>query len=289
VVWAGSDLIVTGDPLYSLTYTSGFAEELGRAKGAGGVPAALWEFLVKLDKLPVLLGGILGVAIAVLAAPRRAAVPLVLLVVGIGTFGLVGAGGFSVIDRYLLVTSMVMMVFCAVALAGWTMLRPGRLRTGWMAGAALLVTAGIVLTAFQLNFKRLTNELRFRGDAHAALHDVLRDPAVVEGRRCVGRALQTSGSGPAGPVSVPNHKLVPEVRWMLDLPDGQVLARSQALRQRSVRRDVNGPGTAIYTVERAALLRQALVEDSDSPRTVQPLPGYVRTGVSSYYSAYVRC
>ena len=34
VVWAGSDLIVTGDPLYSLTYTSNFAEELGRAKSA---------------------------------------------------------------------------------------------------------------------------------------------------------------------------------------------------------------------------------------------------------------
>ena len=45
---------------------------------------------------------------------------------GLGTFVLVGLAGLSVIDRYLLVPSLVVMVFAAVALGGWTMLRAGR-------------------------------------------------------------------------------------------------------------------------------------------------------------------
>ena len=42
--------------------------------------------------------------------------------------------GLSVIDRYLLVPSLLVMVFAAVALAGWTMLRSGRARTLWARG-----------------------------------------------------------------------------------------------------------------------------------------------------------
>jgi hypothetical protein len=280
VVWAGTDLIVTGDPLYSLTYTSSFAEELGRATGAQSIPSATWEYLVKLDKTPVVIGGILGVALAVLAMPRRAAVPAALLAVGLGTFGLVGAGGFSVIDRYLLVTSLMVMVFCAVSLAGWTMLVPGRLRTAWMAGAGLLVTFGIVWTAVHINTGRLTRELEWRGDAHAALHDVLKDPGVRAGLRC-------------GPVSVPNHKLIPDVRWIEDLPAGRVVARSQALadtpRAKRVGARIARGGVAIYPVERFTILRQALVSKSDDPATLVPPPGYVRRAVSPYYAVYVRC
>jgi uncharacterized membrane protein len=287
VVWALTDFLVTGNPLYSLTYTSGFAEELGRAKGAEGVPAAIWAFLIKLDKFPVLLGGIAGLGAAAVLVPRRMAMPLVLLVVGIGTFALVGVGGFSVIDRYLLVTSMMVMVFCAVALAGWTLLREGTLlRRAWAVGALLLVVYGAAFTATRVNLDRLDRELEFRGDAHAALHDVLADPAVRAGLRC-------------GPVNVPNHKLIPDIRWMSDLPDGQVLARSETLydgadpaRRRSAARTgrrIAAGGVSIIPHQRAALFRQALVEETDDPATVLPLPGYERRAVSSYYAAYVRC
>ena len=287
VIWALTDFLVTGDPLYSLTYTSGFAEELGRAKGAEGVPAAIWAFQVKLDKFPVLIGGIAGLGVAAVLVPRRIVMPLVLLVVGIGTFALVGAGGFSVIDRYLLVTSMMVMIFCAVALGGWTMLREGTvLRRAWAVGAALLVLYGTVFTATRVNLDRLDNELVFRGDAHASLHDVLGDPAVRAGLRC-------------GPVNVPNHKLIPDIRWISDLPDRDVLARSETAydgpdrkrrlaAERTGRRIAAG-GVSIIPHQRAALFRQALVEKTDDPATVLPLPGYERRAVSTYYAAYVRC
>jgi hypothetical protein len=276
VVWAATDFASTGDPLWSLTYTSAFAEELGRSQAAGDLPAALWAFLVKLAKFPVLVGGIAGLGLAVLLAPRRAVMPLVLLAVGIGTFLLIGLGGFSVIDRYLLVTSVVVMIFCAVALAGWTMLEPGRLRLAWMVAAALLVAYGVVFTATRVNTARLHNELSFRGSAHAALHQVLEHPRVAAALRC-------------GPVTVPNHKLVPDVRWIAGLPDGAVITRSEGLGEEAVARRSARGGVQIIPNQRLSLQRHALVERTDDPATVLPLPGYERAAVSGYYAAYVRC
>jgi hypothetical protein len=293
LVWVISDFIVTGEPLYSLTYTSGFAEELGRSKAGGDLPAAMWAFLVKLDKFPVLLGGIVGLCLAVTLVPRRTAVTSALLGVGVGTFMILGLAGFSVIDRYLLVTSLVIMVFAAVAIAGWTMLERGRLRMLWAVAALLLVAYGVVFTATRVNLSRLDNELTFRGTAHASLHDVLDDPKVRAGLKC-------------GPVSVPNHKLIPDVRWIADLPDGEVLARSEALRvipptvkgaERdkqqaridAVKREIEAGGVQIIPNQRLALFRQAFVSKDDETVTVLPLPGFERVAVSDYYAAYVRC
>ena len=115
---------------------------------------------------------------------------------------------------------------------------------------------------------------------------MLKQPAVKRGLAC-------------GPLSVPNHKLIPDVRWISDLPDGKVLARSEGIyrgddakrvaRAAVVRRTVAAGGVALYPHGRTALFKQALVEDSDDPATVLPLAGYERVAVSNYYSAYVRC
>ena len=81
-----------------------------------------------LVKLPVALAGIAGVAFAAWLTPTRMRVPIALLVAGLLTFGLVGLAGLSVINRYLLVPSLMVMIFAAVAVAGWTMLNEGRAR-----------------------------------------------------------------------------------------------------------------------------------------------------------------
>jgi hypothetical protein len=151
-----------------------------------------------------------------------------------------------------------------------------------------------VFTATRVNLSRLDNELTFRGDAHAALHDILHAPAVQRGMEC-------------GPINVPNHKLVPDVRWIVDLPNDAVLTRSEAIREvpatvkatserarqqrriESVARRIEAGGVQIIPHQRLALFRQALVSETDDPVTVLPLPGYERVAVSDYYSAYVRC
>jgi hypothetical protein len=46
---------------------------------------------------------------------------------------------------------------------------------------------------------------------------------------------------------------------------------------------------ALFIVNRAALLRQALVEKSDRVQDSLPQPGFTRLAFDAYYSAYVRC
>ncbi|HWC27858.1 MAG TPA: hypothetical protein VG474_14810 [Solirubrobacteraceae bacterium] len=271
LVWTGVDLAVTGNALYSLTGTRDLAEELGRNKGGAAVPAALYAFLVKLAKFPVVVAGAIGLVLAIVLTPRRALMPLVLFALGAGTFALVGLAGLSVIDRYLLVPSLCVMIFAAVFIAGWTMLEPGTIwRRAWTAGAAALVIFGVVFTATRVNLTQLRNELRFRGDAHVALEQVLRDPAVARALRC-------------GPVYVPNHKLIPDVRWILDRPRSDVLARSS--------RDVGIPrrGVAILVHDRPAIFKQAFVTDNDETVDNLPPAGFRRAATSRYYAAYVRC
>ena len=140
VVWVLVDLIVTGKPFYSLNSTAGLAQELGRTQGLSSVIASLWTFAVRIDKLPVLLGALAGIPLAIWLTPRRVRTPLAALVLLLGVFVLEGAAGASVIDRYLMGAAIMLLLFCAVAIGGWAMLEPGtKLRRVWMAGAAVLV------------------------------------------------------------------------------------------------------------------------------------------------------
>jgi hypothetical protein len=275
VIWTALDWWATGDPKFSLTHTSGLAEELGRTSGGlADVPSTTVKFLKNLDKVPVFYAGILGLVIAVVLTPRRARMPLALLVVGLGTFVLVGIAGLSVIDRYLLVPSLVVMIFAGVAVGGWTMLRSGRARTAWAVGSVALVIYGMAFTVTRVNFSTFTNELTFRGDSHASLRALLNNPKVRAALHC-------------GPVSTPNHKLIPDSRWLLDASAGKVIARSDATARSRIAR-----GVAIYAVNRQSLLHSGFTAGDESAQDTLnsvPMPGFTRLAFTPYYSAYVRC
>jgi len=281
VVWVLTDFVVTGHPFFSLQHTSGLADELGRTKGLAEVPNAMRRFFTNLAKAPVIDAAIAGFLLALWMAPRRIVMPTVLWIIGSGTFVLVGAAGLSVIDRYLLVPTLMVMVFAAVTLAGWTMLRDGLLiRKVWAVLAGLVVIYGVVFTATRVNFHSFDNELTLRGQSHRSLVALLDDPKVRAAiRQC----------GPAGVVSTPSHKLVPDTRWVLGADAGQVLARAQGAESPAVAQRTSR-GVALFVVNRAALLRQALVEKSDRVQDNLPQPGFVGPiAFTPYYSAYVRC
>jgi hypothetical protein len=272
VVWVLTDFVATGHPFFSLQHTSGLAEELGRTKGLAEVPTATKQFFLNLAKAPVLYAGIVGFLIALWLAPRRLLMPAALWVIGTGTFVMVGVAGLSVIDRYLLVPTLMVMIFAAVALGGWTMLREDLLvRKLWAVGALAVIVYGVAFTATRVNFHNFDAELRLRGNSHRSLVQLLDQPAVQQARRC-------------GPVTTPNHKLVPDTRWILDASAGQVVARADPAQARRI-----GRGVSLFVVDRGALLRQALVADTDDPFDNVPLPGYNRLAFTDYYAAYARC
>lgn len=275
VVWAGVDTLVTGDPLFSLHYTGGLAEDLGRQRSLSELPAAVPRFFENLVKLPVLAAAGAGAVLGIAISPRRMAMPLVLLAAGLGTFVAIAVAGASVIDRYLAVPALALMVFAAVAIGGWTMLVPSRVRTAWMLGAALIVILGAAYTATHLNLSRFDNELRFRGQAHDDLTQVLRDPKVKAGLRC-------------GPLTGPNHKIVPDARWIAGLGDGSVRARAESYRDD---RDVPLPtrGVAIVVTSRFAIFKHAWTDETDDARIQIPPDGFTRVRTTRFYAAYVRC
>jgi hypothetical protein len=270
-IWALTDYAVTGDPLFSLHYTSTSAEELGRQLPLSQLPSAIPQFFSNLIKLPVLVASVLGFAAAFVAVPRRVAAPFALLAAGIGTFVLIGIAGASAIERYLAVAAVALLVFAAFALGGFTVLERGRLRRAWAGAAALVVIGGVIFTTFHPNLNRFDAELSFRGKAHDDLVRVLNDPTVKAGLKC-------------GPLTLPNHKLVPDSRWIADLPYKKVRARADPKLQPQPRK-----GVGIYVTSRFALFKHAFTSPSDSVLIQVPPPGFERVKVTPFYAAYVAC
>jgi hypothetical protein len=283
VVWVGVDTVVTGDPLYSLRSTAELAQELERTQGLPSVVASTWTFAVRIDKLPVVLGALAGVPLAVWLAPRRALIPLIALIALVGVFIAEGTVGASVIDRYMMGAAIVALLFCAVAIGGWTMLLPGStLRRVWMAGAAVLVLYGVASVAGTLSFSSLRTTLAYHEDFHKGLQRALENSAVkAELRRC-----------PL--LSLPDNKLIPDARWILDsVGQRDIVARSEAradvakgshaLEDRILRGSV-----AIYPLG-SAVFFEAIVDPGDDPRDQVPLAGFRRIYTSRYYAVYANC
>lgn len=283
LAWAGLDLIVTGNPLYSLTATAGLARELERTQGLGGVVGSLWTYTERIDKLPVILGALVGLPLAVWMAPRRALTPLAALVLLYGVFLLEGAGGASVIDRYLLGAATVLLLFCAVFVGGWSMLQPGSaLRRVWIAGAVVLVAYGAASAVTTLNLTSLRTTLEYHEDFHRGLARALASPVVkARLRRC-----------PL--LSLPNNKLIPDARWILDtVGQRDIVARSQARADVSkgshtLERRIERGSVAVYPLGSAVFV-EAIVDVGDDPRDQAPLPGFDRIYTSRYYAVYAHC
>ena len=269
LTWGVLDGVVTGDPLYSLNATSDSAEDLGRSRTLREVPGAVPGFLADIVKVPVLLAALGGLAAAAVLFPRRAAWPAVLLAAGVVTFLGIGLAGLSAIERYLVTAALGVLVFAAVAAAGWTLLPQGsRLRMAWMAAAGVAVIVVAVLTVLRLDLRRFDQELAFRGRAHESLAAILDRPAVRRGLRC-------------GPLTVPNHKLVPDARWLADLGYEDVRSRVERPRQRR--------GVALVVTGRFAVLKQAWTNELDPARVQLPPGDMPLVARTDDYTAYARC
>ncbi len=283
VIWLCVDAIVTGNPLYSLNSTAGLAQELERTQGLSSVVASVWTFGVRIDKLPVILGTLVGVPIAVWLAPRRVLTPLAALVVLIAVFVAEGAAGASVIDRYLLGAATLLLLFCAVTIGGWAMLTPGSaLRRVWMLGAAALVLYGGVSVATTLSLSSLRTTLAYHEDFHEGLAAALSSPRVKATlKRC-----------PL--LSLPDNKLIPDARWILDsVGQHDIVARSQAradVEKGSHRLEdrLSRGSVAVYPLG-SAVFFEAIVDVGDDPRDQIPQPGYHRIYTSRYYAVYDNC
>ncbi|HEY4427491.1 MAG TPA: hypothetical protein VGN08_04740 [Solirubrobacteraceae bacterium] len=283
VVWIAVDAVVTGNPLYSLTATSGLAQELERTQGFSAVVASVWSYGVRIDKLAVLLGTLAGIPLAIWLAPRRVLVPLATLALLVGVYVAEGAAGASVVDRYLLGAAVAALPFCAVSLGGWAMLRSGSLvRRIWILGATALLAYGAATAASTVSLTSLRTTLAYHEDFHKGLASALANPAVRDQmHRC-----------PL--LSLPNNKLIPDARWILDTT-GQhdIVARSQARSDvakgaHTLEDRIRRGSVAVYPLGSAVFV-EAIVDVGDDPRDQVPLAHFKRIYTSRYYAVYANC
>jgi hypothetical protein len=282
-LWMGLDGLLTGDPLYSLRSTSGLAQELGRTQSLPGVLSSTWTYAVRIDKLPVVLGAIGGALAALWLAPRRSLFPLALLGCLLAAFIVDGAAGASVLDRYLVAAAIVLALFCAVALGGWSLLeRDSLARRAWIAAAAALVLYGVIQVNSTLTLSGLRDTLAYHEELDSGLAAALHS-------RAVRRSLQRCQL-----LSLPNNKLIPDVRWMLaDAREPEVVARSQA-RERAaagssaLRWRLLAGSVAIYPRPATHFFDAVAGVGEGSPVT-QPSAGFQSIYASRTYAVYANC
>ncbi len=227
VLWALTDLVLTGDPLFSLHATSALAEELGRERGIAHVPTRFVSFLADTARPPVFGAALLGAGLAFRSRDRLRAlhVPVALVGAGTATFVATGAAGLSILPRYLTVPAVALCLLAGYAVAGFTTLAPGAVRTWWARGAGAAAVVGVAFLVLKAgSFAALARELRFIDRTHRAVVAAAADPRV---RQC-------------RPVTLPTYRLIPDLRFELDAPEVDVRARSQV--------GAAAPGTALFVV-----------------------------------------
>lgn len=255
VLWALHDLVIAGDPLYSLTGTQDNADELRRATGFDDLPVTGARRLGEIAREPVLLGALAGLALTWVRWRREHAVRVgvATLVAAGAAFALLAGAGLPIITRYLLLPAVLLSLLAAAALVAFARLPAGdRLRRPAYAAA---VAVGALLVAF--------------GPGQVDRIDRLRDAITTQTRILVDlrELTRPDGSAPAPvsdaclPLAVPNQRAVPQLALWLDIDPSAIVVTQQD--------DVPARGTYIRPAT-DAVARQFILDRRDRDRVIPP-------------------
>jgi hypothetical protein len=230
VLWALSDLAVTGDPFHSLSGTRETAETLGRPRGIENVPEIMPRRLGEILRLPALVGGVGGFFLGLRFARRRSLVPAALAVLGGAAFVAFGVAGLPLIGRYLFLPAAMLAIFFGFATLGWLHADVGGGRRWWAAGGAALLVALVAFTPANLSgLGDMRDGIQLRGQ----IEDDLR--SLTDGRE--GELMRR-----CSPVYVPNHRPVPILAYELDREPDEIVS---AQLERPVRGLFVSPATPV--------------------------------------------
>jgi hypothetical protein len=211
LVWLGSDLLVTGDPLWSLTHTRDDASTLGRVTGIANVPEYIPRRLGEILRPPVLAAAALGGVLSLLWLRSRALPGALAGALAVVVFACFAAVGLPIDTRYAFLAAAILCVFAGAGVCGWTLLPRGDARRRWwMAGSALVLVALVAYAPSQ--YRAVHNEM-----------DTLARQHAIEGELV---ALVSSGAINlrCGPVGVPNHAPVPLLALYLKTSPANVVS-----------------------------------------------------------------
>jgi hypothetical protein len=183
-VWLLSDLVMTGDPIYSLKYTRWAAAAAARPRGIAEVPRVLWRTLTEYFSIPVIVAAGLGLLIDL----RSGILPRVLpawCALTLIAFAAIGATSLPVIGRYTLPTVVATALYAGLFLGGWSRVPHGWTRRAWQFGAA--GCAALILGGALAGIEHLSIEKRHLNE----LGRLDRDLTTLVGRRAVSNLVAT--------------------------------------------------------------------------------------------------
>lgn len=215
LVWMLSDLLITGDPLWSLHGTTDVARELERRTGLANVHVGARR-LGEILRAPELVASLVGVGIAAAWLRRRSAIPFALLALNGIAFAGFAIAGLSLLGRYLFLAAAMLALFAALAALGWTTGASdagGPPRGPWrIAGLALIFAFGLFAPTQANRLSDLRADIAARDRIQADLLDLVRsDAAEAALVRC-------------GTLYVPNHRPVPALAYWTQTRPRQIVS-----------------------------------------------------------------
>jgi hypothetical protein len=263
LLWALSDLIVTGDPLHSLTGTRDTAQRLDRITGLDEVPTTVPRRLGEILREPVLFGAAGGGLLALAFLRKRVALGAAAGVAALVAFCVLATAGLPILGRYLLGPAVILAIFAGAGAFGWRELpkgHPWRRRWAWF-GAATLVALIAFIPAQANRIGDLRDALRIQDGIQDDLH------AIADKLPCL-------------PATVPNHRPVPLLALWLDVDPKRIVVAQE-----------HRPTTGTYVVPASArVARQYILDPRDvDPRIPPPPAGFEPVASNASWRAYARC
>jgi hypothetical protein len=270
LLWACSDLLVTGNPLWSLTHTQATAQTLKRATGLVNVPyygaRRLGEVLAPDGLVAAALGGALALWLTRARALLGAAVGALALV----ALALVASSGLPIQDRYVFLIAALAAIFGGAGLFGWRSLVPDHPRRRLWQGASILIVAAILASIpWQVPRFHKTFDSTLPADKSLSAQQQIQDDLV---------ALVSSHAITAhcGPISVPYNTPVPLLALRLHTSPANIVVAE-------VRRGtyLAAASSAVYT--------QYQLDPHDPQRSGAVPPGFRLIAGNRSWRSYASC
>jgi len=266
-LWVVSDLVITGDALWSLSHTQATAQKLHRVTGLASFPVngakAIGGVLRPDGALAAAIGGILSLWLL-----RRRALPGVITgAVALVAFGVIASSGLPIQQRYAFLPACIAAIFAGAGLFGWRSLPADhRARRPWQAAAVVLALVGLALVPSGVSSIRSTfisgkQPLRSQQHIQDDLTALVSDHAI---------------NLACGPVGVPFHTPIPLLALRLQTSPANVIAGA-------LRRGV------FVSAANPAVLKTYLLDPQDPPITFPVPAGFHLAVENRSWRVYTRC
>jgi hypothetical protein len=266
LIWILSDLLITGDPLWSLTNTRNTASTLDRVTGIANVPEYIPRRIGEILRPPVLFGAAVGGVLSLAWLGSRARLGAAVGVIAVIVFALFAAVGLPINTRYAFLASAILTIFCGAGAFGWMVLpRDDRRRRWWAAGGALILVGLIAFIPSQYS------------SAHSQLDELARQHSIEDDLVALVENHQINLR--CGPVGVPNHAPIPLLALYLKTSPRNILSLQ-----------VGNIASGVYVDPASREVEKDYVLDPHDPvKAVSVPPGFTATGANRSWIIFHRC